>query len=99
MAFRQVSWLGPSTAVGGDEAFSRVSAQWRIRHRFKGLTLAVTTRDSHPLPFATFASLRLGENRRLNEEAHFSQRRKGAKWRQLFLKDHKPAPQRQATSA
>jgi hypothetical protein len=28
---------------------------------------------------AAFASLRLGENRRPNEEAHFSQRRKGAK--------------------
>src|SRR4030095_680348 len=27
---------------------------------------------------AAFASLRLGENRRLNEKAHFSQRRKGA---------------------
>jgi hypothetical protein len=29
--------------------------------------------------FAAFASLRLGENRRLNKEAHLSQRRKGAK--------------------
>jgi len=27
---------------------------------------------------AAFASLRLGENRRLNKEEHFSQRRKGA---------------------
>jgi hypothetical protein len=126
MAFRQVSWLGPSTVVGGDAAFSRVSAQWRIRGRSKGLTVAVTTRDSHPLPyspvacpcsgadqwsskikwrrcsgltFTTFASLRLSENRRLNEEAHFSPRRQGAKWRNLFLKNHKPALQRQATSA
>jgi hypothetical protein len=32
---------------------------------------------------AAFASLRLGENRRLNKEAHFSQRR-----RHLILKDH-----------
>ena len=31
-----------------------------------------------PLILATFASLRLGENRRLNKEAHCSQRRKGA---------------------
>jgi hypothetical protein len=29
--------------------------------------------------FAAFASLRLGENRRLNKEAHLSQRRKDAK--------------------
>src|SRR5262245_8852645 len=29
--------------------------------------------------FASFASLRLSENRRLNEEANLSQRRKGAK--------------------
>jgi hypothetical protein len=28
---------------------------------------------------AAFAPLRLGENRRLNKKAHFSQRRKGAK--------------------
>jgi hypothetical protein len=45
---------------------------------------------SQGLPFATFASLRLSENRRLNEEAHFSPRRQGAKRRHLFLKDHKP---------
>jgi hypothetical protein len=30
-------------------------------------------------PLASFASLRLRENRRLNEEANLSQRRKGAK--------------------
>ena len=35
-------------------------------------------RHSSGLPFAAFASLRLSENRRLNEKAHFSQRRKGA---------------------
>jgi len=29
-------------------------------------------------PFASFAALRLSENRRLNEEANLSQRRKGA---------------------
>jgi hypothetical protein len=42
-------------------------------------------------PFATFASLRLCENRRLKKEAHFSQRRKGAKAqrrRHLFLNGH-----------
>jgi len=55
IAFRQVSWLGPSTAVGGDAAFSRVSAQWRTKRRFKGLTVAVTTRDSHPLPYSLIA--------------------------------------------
>jgi hypothetical protein len=71
MAFRQVSWLGPSTVVGGDAAFSRVSAQWRIRRRFKSLTVAAPRRGD-----ATFASLRLSENRRLNEEAHS---RQGAK--------------------
>src|SRR5215475_9964093 len=49
IAFRQVSWLGLSTAIGGDAAFSRVLAQWRTKRRFKGLTVAVTTRDSHPL--------------------------------------------------
>jgi hypothetical protein len=43
---------------------------------------------SSGLPFAAFASLRLGENRRLNEKADFSQRRKDAKGRLLFLKDH-----------
>jgi hypothetical protein len=43
---------------------------------------------SSGVPFAVFAPLRLGENLSLNEEAHFSQRRKGAKWRHLFLKDH-----------
>jgi len=35
-------------------------------------------RTSAP-PFASFAPLRLGENRHLNEEANLSQRRKGAK--------------------
>jgi hypothetical protein len=55
MAFRQVSWLGSSTAIGG-AAFSRFPAQWRTRRRFKGLTVAVTTRDSHPLPYSLVAS-------------------------------------------
>jgi hypothetical protein len=38
----------------------------------------VFPRHSSGLPFAASASLRLGENRRLNEKAHFSQRREGA---------------------
>src|SRR5215470_9887983 len=54
MALRQVSWLGPSTAIGG-AAFSRFPAQWRTRRRSKGLTVAVTTRDSHPLPYSPAA--------------------------------------------
>jgi hypothetical protein len=33
-------------------------------------------------------------NCRLKKEAYFSPRRKGAKWRHLFLKDHKSAPSR-----
>src|SRR5262245_42568684 len=33
--------------------------------------------------------LRLCENRRLKKKTYFSPRRKGAKWRHLFLKDHK----------
>ena len=50
---------------------------------------------------AIFAPLRLGENRRLNKEARFSQRRKGAKaakekrpllWSYLFLNINKSAP-------
>jgi len=52
MAFRQVSWLDP---ISSDAAFSRISAQWRINHRFGGLTVAVTTRDSHPLPYSLAA--------------------------------------------
>jgi hypothetical protein len=40
------------------------------------------------LPFATFAPLRLGENRRLNEQSWFAQGRKGAKWRHLIFKGH-----------
>jgi hypothetical protein len=44
----------------------------------------------------TFASLRLGENRRLNKKTNFSPRRKDAKaakaplllWSHLILKDH-----------
>jgi len=43
---------------------------------------------------AAFVSLRLGENRRLNKEVHFSRRREGAKTqrrRHLFLKDHQSA--------
>jgi len=56
MALRQVSWLGPPTAIG-DAAFSRFPAQWRTKRRFKGLTVAVTTRDSHPLPYSLFACL------------------------------------------
>src|SRR5262245_21856065 len=55
MAFRQVSWLDP---ISSDEAFSRISAQGRINHRFGGLTVAVTTRDSHPLPYSLAASVR-----------------------------------------
>jgi hypothetical protein len=39
-----------------------------------------------------FASLRLCENCCLKKEVYFSPRRKGAKWRHLFLKDHKSAP-------
>src|SRR5690349_13404227 len=47
------------------------------------------------------APLRLGENRRLNKEVHFSPRRKDAKaakekrpllWRHLILKKHKSRP-------
>jgi hypothetical protein len=38
-----------------DAAFSRASAQWRTRRLFKGLTVAVTTRDSHPLPYSLAA--------------------------------------------
>jgi len=56
MAHRQVSWLGPSKAIG-DAAFSRSPAQWRTRRLFKGLTVAVTTRDSHPLPYSLIACL------------------------------------------
>jgi hypothetical protein len=52
LAFRQVSWLDP---IGSDAAFSRILAQWRIHHRFGGLTVAVTTRDSHPLPYSLAA--------------------------------------------
>jgi len=55
---------------------------------FKGLLFAqpsIKWRHSSGLSFAAFASLRLSENRRLNEKAHFSPRRKGAKWRHLFL--------------
>jgi hypothetical protein len=54
MALRQVSWLGPPTAIG-DAAFSRFPAQWRTKRRSKGLTVAVTTRDSHPLPYSLAA--------------------------------------------
>jgi hypothetical protein len=54
LTLRQVSWLGP-TVIESDAAFSRVSAQWRTKHRFKGLTVAVTTRDSHPLPYSLAA--------------------------------------------
>jgi hypothetical protein len=53
--------------------------------------LKITWRHGRGFPFATFASLRLCENRRLKKEAYFSPRRKGAKWRHLFLKDHKSA--------
>jgi hypothetical protein len=42
-------------AIGGDAAFSRLSAQWHIKRRFKGFTVAVTTRDSHPLPYSLAA--------------------------------------------
>jgi len=56
MALRQVSWLGPTTAIG-DAAFSRSPAQWRSMRRFKGLTVTVTTRDSHPLPYSPAACL------------------------------------------
>jgi hypothetical protein len=52
LAFRQVSWLDP---ISSDAAFSRILAQWRINHRFGGLTVAVTTRDSHPLPYSLAA--------------------------------------------
>lgn len=56
MALRQVSWLGPTTAIG-DAAFSRSPAQWRSMRRFKGLTVAVTTRDLHPFPYSPAACL------------------------------------------
>src|SRR5262245_12178744 len=42
-------------------------------------SLKIKWRHGRGLPFATFASLRLCENRRLKKEAYFSQRRKGAK--------------------
>jgi hypothetical protein len=67
MALRQVSWLGPTTAIG-DAAFSRSPAQWRTMRRFKGLTVAVTTRDSHPLPYSLAAHLRSGDLSRHYED-------------------------------
>jgi hypothetical protein len=50
--------------------------------------LKIKSDHRRALPFAAFASLRLSENRRLNEEANFSPRRKGAKWLDLIFKDH-----------
>jgi hypothetical protein len=46
---------------------------------FSGKQLRVLPLSNGRFSFAAFASLRLGENRRLNKKAYFSQRRKGAK--------------------
>jgi hypothetical protein len=51
------------------------------RHKKCGIDLGplrIKWRHSSGLPFAAFASLRLGEDRRLNKKAQFLPRRKGA---------------------
>jgi hypothetical protein len=70
VALRQVSWLGlmapitllASLAIDGIAAFSRDSAQWRTKRRFNGLTVAVTTRDSHPLPYSPVTTKDIATN-------------------------------------
>jgi len=69
-----------------DTARMRLSFQCR-RSGTDLWSLRIKRRHSKNLSFAAFASLRLCESRRLNEEAHLSPRRKGAKWSHLILKD------------
>jgi len=54
------SGRSPGSAYKGATRPSRAQAQWldeRRRSIFRGLTVAVTTRDLHPLPYSPAASL------------------------------------------